>query len=116
MVPPFISLITRSASKNVREELKFILILRSQFRLPPFFIIMIIDDVIIQVAAGKGGDGTVRFSKTKMTLGPTGGSGGQGGSVFLQGVSDLTALRQFRFKKEAKAANGGDGKKQNGYT
>jgi len=73
---------------------------------------MIIDDVTITVAAGNGGDGVVRFNKTKMSLGPTGGSGGNGGNVFLQGVSDLGALRQFRFKKENKADDGQTGKFQ----
>jgi GTP-binding protein len=73
---------------------------------------MIIDDVTITVEAGNGGDGVVRFQKTKMALGPTGGNGGNGGSVFVQGVSDLTALKQFRFKKEIKANNGQVGQNQ----
>lgn len=73
---------------------------------------MIIDDVIITVAGGRGGNGVVRFNKTKMSLGPTGGSGGKGGDVFVQGVSDLGALRQFRFKKELKAKDGQMGKFQ----
>ena len=73
---------------------------------------MIIDDVTITVTAGNGGDGVVRFNKTKMSLGPTGASGGDGGSVFLRGVSDLTALKQFRFKKVIKADNGGVGQNQ----
>jgi GTPase involved in cell partitioning and DNA repair len=33
-------------------------------------------------------------------LGPTGGAGGNGGSVYFVGVSELDALKQFRFKKE----------------
>lgn len=73
---------------------------------------MIIDDVVITVIAGKGGDGVVRFNKTKMSLGPTGGSGGKGGDIYMQGVSDLNALRQFRFKKELKAEKGQTGKFQ----
>ncbi|MSU54607.1 MAG: GTPase ObgE [Candidatus Staskawiczbacteria bacterium] len=73
---------------------------------------MIIDDVVITVTAGNGGNGIVRFNKTKMALGPTGGSGGNGGSVFLQGVSDLTALKQFRFKKDIKADDGETGRNQ----
>ncbi len=73
---------------------------------------MIIDDVVITVTAGNGGDGVVRFNKTKMSLGPTGGNGGNGGDVYLQGVSDLTALKQFRFKKDLKADNGGVGQNQ----
>jgi len=74
---------------------------------------MIIDDVTITVAGGKGGNGIVRFNKTKMSLGPTGGSGGRGGSVYVRGVSDLTALKQFRFKKNLKANSGDHGKFQN---
>ena len=73
---------------------------------------MIIDDVTITVTAGNGGNGIVRFNKTKMSLGPTGGSGGNGGDVFLQGVSDLTSLKQFRFKKDIKADNGETGQNQ----
>ena len=73
---------------------------------------MIIDDIKIIVKAGNGGDGLATFSKTKMTLGPTGGSGGNGGSIYIEGVSDLSALRQFRFKKEIKAENGQGGRAQ----
>src|SRR3989338_6838835 len=73
---------------------------------------MIIDDVTITVTAGNGGNGIVRFNKTKMALGPTGGSGGNGGDVYLRGVSDLTALKQFRFKKDIKADNGETGRNQ----
>ena len=70
---------------------------------------MLIDDVKISVTAGHGGKGTVAFNKTKMSLGPTGGSGGKGGSVFVEGISDLSALNKFRFKKEFNAENGKDG-------
>ena len=42
---------------------------------------MLIDDITIKISSGKGGDGSVAFNKTKMSLGPTGGSGGKGGSV-----------------------------------
>ncbi|MFC1789750.1 GTPase ObgE [Patescibacteria group bacterium] len=70
---------------------------------------MLIDDVKISVMAGNGGKGIVSFNKTKMSLGPTGGSGGKGGSIFVEGVSDLSALNIFRFKKELKAENGKNG-------
>ena len=73
---------------------------------------MLIDDVKISVTAGHGGKGTVSFSKTKMSLGPTGGSGGKGGSVFVEGISDLSALNKFRFKKDFNAENGKDGMPQ----
>lgn len=71
---------------------------------------MLIDDVKIKVKAGDGGQGIVTFSKVKMTLGPTGGDGGQGGNVYFEGVSDLSALNQFRYKKELSAENGKNGK------
>jgi GTPase len=73
---------------------------------------MIVDDVKITVKAGDGGNGLATFSRTRLTLGPTGGSGGSGGNIFIEGVTDLGALRQFRFKKDIKAKNGQNGKSQ----
>lgn len=70
---------------------------------------MLIDDVTIHVRAGTGGNGVVRFSRTKMTHGPTGGDGGKGGKVILRGIGDLGALRPFRQKKDVHADNGEDG-------
>jgi len=71
---------------------------------------MIIDDVKIKVKAGTGGNGIAAFSKVKMNLGPTGADGGKGGDVFFEGVSDLSILNQFRYKKELSAENGENGK------
>ena len=73
---------------------------------------MITDDIKITVAAGEGGAGLATFSRTRFTLGPTGGSGGKGGSIFIEGVADLGALRQFRFKKDYIADKGQNGKSQ----
>lgn len=73
---------------------------------------MLIDDVQITVKAGKGGDGAMAFNKIKMALGPTGASGGKGGDVYLEGVSNLSALTQFRYKKVLTAENGMNGKTQ----
>lgn len=73
---------------------------------------MLIDDVTIKVRAGNGGRGAVAFDKNKMAIGPTGGDGGNGGSIYFEGVSDLSALIQFRHKKEAVAKNGMDGRSQ----
>ena len=70
---------------------------------------MLIDDVTITVKAGRGGDGVVRFARTMMTEGPTGGDGGKGGDVVLCGVNDLGALRVFRSVKEIRAKDGGPG-------
>lgn len=73
---------------------------------------MLIDDITITVIAGKGGDGHVSFEKDALALGPTGGAGGHGGSIYMEGVSDLGALRQFRYKKKLHAEDGENGKRQ----
>jgi GTP-binding protein len=73
---------------------------------------MLIDEVRIHIAAGNGGKGAVAFNKNLKNLGPVGGSGGKGGDVYAIGVSDLSALGQFRFKKEFEAASGADGRGQ----
>lgn len=73
---------------------------------------MLIDDVRIKINAGHGGRGEVAFNKNMKSLGPVGGSGGKGGSVWAEGISDLSALRQFRFKKEFSAQDGADGRGQ----
>jgi GTPase len=70
---------------------------------------MLIDDVTISVSSGKGGDGLATFNKTKMSLGPTGGSGGRGGDVLAVGVKSISALRQFQHQKEFAAEDGGNG-------
>jgi len=73
---------------------------------------MLIDDVKIRVKAGAGGRGAVAFNSSKMSLGPTGATGGKGGDIYLEGLSDLGALIQFRYKKEIVAKNGEHGKPQ----
>ncbi len=73
---------------------------------------MLIDDVIVKISAGNGGKGAVAFNKNLMSLGPVGGSGGLGGSAYAEGVSDLSMLNQFRYKKQFAAENGRDGRDQ----
>lgn len=73
---------------------------------------MLIDDVTIQIKAGKGGDGIVAFNKNKWSKGPAGGSGGRGGDMYVKGVSDLSLLYQFRYKKELHAQDGKNGRGQ----
>lgn len=73
---------------------------------------MLIDEVTVKVRAGSGGRGAVAFNKNMNQYGPVGGSGGRGGSVYIEGSSDLSILNKFRFKKEFAAKNGEDGKAQ----
>ena len=73
---------------------------------------MLIDEIAIKIKAGNGGKGAVAFNTNLKSLGPTGASGGRGGNVYGEGIADIGALRQFRFKKEFEAENGGDGRGQ----
>src|SRR3989338_7973146 len=73
---------------------------------------MLVDDVQIKISAGHGGRGSVAFNKNMKSRGPVGGSGGKGGSLYAEGIADLSALWQFRFKKEFAAENGHDGRGQ----
>lgn len=70
---------------------------------------MLVDDVKIEVRAGRGGNGAVAFNKTKMNLGPTGADGGDGGDIYLESVSNIGALLQFRSHKKWFAKDGGKG-------
>jgi len=71
---------------------------------------MITDEVKIKLRAGRGGDGVVAFDKTKMSLGPTGGRGGNGGNVYFEGVSDPAALNKYKTNREYFAEDGKRGK------
>lgn len=71
-----------------------------------------VDHAIIRAESGKGGDGVIRWLRTKESArgGPSGGDGGKGGDVIIVGVRDLAALAQFRFEKKFHAENGEAGK------
>lgn len=71
---------------------------------------MLLDAVMITVKAGRGGDGIVAFSKVMMSQGPTGGTGGRGGDIFVEVVSDIGALRKYRTIKTFAAENGKNGR------
>lgn len=71
-----------------------------------------VDHVVITAASGKGGDGVVRWLRTRENAkgGPAGGDGGTGGDVVLVGVRDLAALARYRFEKKFNAEPGETGK------
>ena len=73
---------------------------------------MLVDDVTMRIEAGKGGRGAVAFQRVRLAQGPTGGSGGRGGSVYIEGIADINALLPFSSKRTMRAENGKDGRAQ----
>lgn len=69
---------------------------------------MFIDEAIISVRAGKGGNGAVSFRREKFVPkgGPDGGNGGNGGNVTIRADSHLTTLMDFRYKRKYQAEDG----------
>ena len=78
---------------------------------------MFIDEVIITVKAGNGGDGSAAFRREKFVQfgGPDGGDGGKGGDVIFIADSNINTLIDFKFKKLFKAQNGENGQKKQMY-
>lgn len=78
---------------------------------------MFVDEVIITVKAGNGGDGSAAFRREKFIQfgGPDGGDGGDGGSVIFLADSNINTLIDFKFKKLFKAQNGENGQKKQMY-
>lgn len=76
---------------------------------------MFLDQAVIIVRAGKGGDGVVHFRREKYVPfgGPDGGDGGKGGDVYLEVVPTLNTLSSFRHKSRFQAQDGVRGGKQN---
>jgi GTP-binding protein len=76
---------------------------------------MFIDEAIIKVKSGKGGDGVVHFRREKYVPygGPDGGDGGHGGNVVLQVVPTLNTLYEFRHESQFHARDGANGARQN---
>jgi len=77
-----------------------------------------VDEAVIHVAAGDGGDGCVSFRREKYVPkgGPDGGDGGDGGSVILEADPNKDTLMDFASKHHWRATRGqgGMGKKMAG--
>ena len=77
-----------------------------------------IDETIILVKAGNGGNGCVSFRREKYIPfgGPDGGDGGDGGSIIIEAKDGLNTLADFRNKSKFIAQNGkpGGGKNKKG--
>ena len=74
-----------------------------------------VDEAIIEVTAGKGGNGCVSFRREKFVPkgGPDGGDGGDGGSVFLIGDDALNTMIDYRYTRRFRAENGEAGRGRN---
>lgn len=75
---------------------------------------MLIDHVTLNIKAGKGGDGVVRWRREKGIPygGPAGGDGGRGGDVYFRVIRDIQALSVYKHKKEWEAEHGEQGQKR----
>jgi GTPase len=76
---------------------------------------MFIDEAIIRVKAGDGGNGCVAFRREKFVPrgGPSGGDGGKGGDVIMESSERHNTLVHFRFNPEHKAQRGRHGEGSN---
>ncbi|MCP9470732.1 MAG: GTPase ObgE [Nitrospira sp.] len=72
---------------------------------------MFVDEAIITVRAGRGGDGSCSFRREMYVPrgGPDGGDGGNGGNVVLTASHRLTTLLDLRYQKHYQAEDGRPG-------
>lgn len=79
---------------------------------------MFVDEVVIKVEAGNGGDGCTAFRREKFVEmgGPYGGNGGHGADIIFKVDEGLHTLLDLRYQKTIKGSNGenGRGKNQHG--
>src|SRR5947209_19574161 len=76
---------------------------------------MFIDEAIIRVKAGDGGNGCMAFRREKFVPrgGPSGGDGGRGGDIVMESSERHNTLVHFRFNPEYKAERGRHGEGSN---
>jgi len=73
-----------------------------------------IDEVKINIKAGEGGAGVVRWRHEKSIelAGPAGGNGGKGGDVYIRAIRDIGILFRYKNIKELLAQDGEAGMKK----
>ena len=70
-----------------------------------------VDEAIIQVDAGAGGNGCVSFRREKFIPygGPDGGDGAKGGSIYMVADADANTLVDYRYTRKFRADRGQNG-------
>lgn len=76
---------------------------------------MFVDEVVIKLIAGKGGDGCTSFRREKFIPlgGPNGGNGGKGSDIIFIVEKGLKTLVDLKYKKIIKGEKGVNGKGSN---
>jgi GTP-binding protein len=71
-----------------------------------------VDEAVIDVVAGKGGNGSASFRREKFIPfgGPDGGDGGRGGSVYAVADRNINTLVDYRYARRHEAKNGENGR------
>lgn len=71
-----------------------------------------VDEAIIKVQAGDGGNGVVSFWREKFVAkgGPDGGDGGDGGDVYIEADENLNTLIDYRFQRFYDGGRGENGR------
>jgi len=77
--------------------------------------VVFVDEVVITVKAGDGGNGCVAFRREKFVPrgGPSGGDGGKGGDILIESSEQHNTLLHFRYNPEYKAQRGAHGEGSN---
>ncbi len=76
-----------------------------------------IDEALIEVHAGNGGDGMASFRREKFIPrgGPDGGDGGRGGSIYAIADCNINTLIDYRYARIHRAKNGDKGQGSDCY-
>src|SRR5947208_10538794 len=76
-----------------------------------------IDEALIEVIAGDGGNGAVSFRREKYVPrgGPDGGDGGRGGSIYAVADRNINTLIDYRYARIHRAQRGENGRGADQY-
>ena len=78
---------------------------------------MFIDELVLNIEAGSGGDGVTSFRREKFVPlgGPDGGNGGRGSNIIFKVDKNLKTLIDLKYQKTIKGKNGEKGQGKNKY-